>query len=209
MRRDVLLRAAVLTVSLVAAIVSAWLLARAITPTIYVQGPVAPQILPFGSGYSGSPQLAKDFEQVRQNAETVIGTLNHRGAFYRSTSEYLEWCAFGLTTLLTLMAGALGIVWDGDSGGTKALIDKIESSSVPKRRRSRKRLVVAIGVLSGLSTVATSAQTKLRAKAEDTFAAAKIFRAVVDTRRASIDSAETEAGAERELTALRDYLATI
>lgn len=157
--------------------------------------PPAPAVLPIGSAFDDNPQIpVAEFKQKFATGVRVMNEEHTNALKNRSLSLWAEWLSFGLTSLITLIAGATGKTLQAPeksgepvarepAGEAQRLESPAISGGVRPRRGHRSRAMVLVGFLAALASVSTGFSSRLKSASEEFSAASQEINSVLSTSR--------------------------
>lgn len=186
-------RIALLVVGLTMCALAAWTLLHGTSGVPELQ---APEI---GSAFAGNTLLTASeiktgFDEAGKRFDSILA-----GA--RLTSKWanlMEWFAFGLGALVSLMAGVLGIVKEDDPAS--ATMKKLAGA------RRGKWLLPLVGLIAASGTVAGSTASRLRTAKDEQIAAATEIRDAIKSARQDVLKAKSAGDARDALDQLKIVL---
>jgi hypothetical protein len=184
-------------------------------------------VLPFGTGFSGSPSLPqKALEATQAKVERTTSRLVGEGAHLKRVSGWLDVSAFGIMTLLTFIGGFVGVTVEAkpielaeeirkqsetsdarpptnNQDFNAAANMRIQASNQHITRRApyltTHRLALAVGVLSAAASASNAAANKFASLAEARFKAADDLQERAEVKRAAIDASDGDESVARRL----------
>jgi uncharacterized YccA/Bax inhibitor family protein len=147
-------------------------------------------------GFSGYPVKisAQEIDQVFDKAKR---SMEHKASSYRNweiTSIVTTWLAFGLSAIITLMAGFHGTLREENPSSASSLMEKLNQ---------RGKTVRLIGLVAGLVTVLTAASVKSKQIGTEERQKAVDLRDLITASYKDIQNASSEADARAVLEKLR------
>jgi len=168
-----------------------------------------PQILGVGSGFTAVAGISEqEIENGFAKAKACWEKELDAGDSWHLASEIAAWISFGLTALITLMAGAYGrpfAALEPTPEERAALIEELKSGKTPASRRRGARLVLMVGVLGAAASVLTAAGSKCEVPAQEHYKrAAKIHGVIIQARKTLSSTDTTQREAQDALETMAD-----
>jgi len=146
-----------------------------------------PEVPGLGRGLEGSGSGAKEMEAAVEHAKQVMYA-KYRGAhLYQWSSRVIDWIGFGLTSMITLVAGVLGRSLRPGEDPIAATKETVGTDST----QSSRRWVTAVGVLAALASVMIGLSSKLQAESQRVMDQAEKVKAMISASRKDYFSAPT------------------
>lgn len=149
------------------------------------------------------PAWAEEYRQLTDQAGQLATGLAQQGHRAERWSEYADWLAFGLSSLIMILAGYVGRL--PESGGDAlAVAHALQAAEGTKKKgrgkralSSRSRFAAMVGVAAALVATATGASNRLQASAARSLDSAKVVSEALGkaSRAASGASSDTEVAA--------------
>ena len=154
--------------------------------------PHLPQIpgLARGGAVSGLP--TREMEDALDRAKQAMYA-RHRGAHaFAWSSRIVDWIGFGLTSAITLIAGALGRVMRPGDDPAAAAHEALASGTTS----SSRRWVTIVGVIAALASVMIGLSSRLQSESQREMDQAEKLRLLIVTARKDFINASTPEQAE-------------
>lgn len=166
--------------------------------------PAIPEILKGSSGFTSNVVLTEpekaDIQKQFDAAWAAAEELNRRGRMQSDLSQYADWAAFCISSLITLLAGYFGkSMVPADTthldikDAAQLIAQAAEENSKKKGRPAKKRplsrrvnVASVVGVLAALATIATVTSNRFQiAASKNAENSSKLGDAIVQARKAA------------------------
>lgn len=154
------------------------------------------------SAFDENPTIPSEEFRTKFN-DGVVTLTSYRTAYQtlRREQQIADWSAFGLTSLITLLAGYLGIGKLPHEVTTDAGLAR----GVPRKTKGTATLLTVIGVMAALASTSTGVSNRLEALAEKRWKQAVDLNEHLSEIRIEWYSAKTKEDAFRILGKLDTY----
>jgi hypothetical protein len=172
-----------------------WIIATLATEPLVTSLPEVPG-LGRGGEVSGLPsgEMEAALERAKQTMYAAFRGA-HRSAW---TSRLVDWIGFGLTSAITVIAGALGRNPHPGDDPADAARQALETNST----RAARRWVNAVGVIAALASVMIGLSSRLQADSQRSLDQAEKLRVVIATARKDFLNAQNSEDAQAIVTNL-------
>ncbi|MBV8311474.1 MAG: hypothetical protein JO344_13920 [Planctomycetaceae bacterium] len=113
-----------------------------------------PQVLGLGRGLGGTEMAAKEMESALERAKQVMSAKYVGVHRYQWSSRLVDWAGFGLTSAITLIAGALGRALRTGEDPASAVREALEAQTATSTRRWANivgAIAATVSIMIGLS----------------------------------------------------------
>ncbi|MFP2899750.1 hypothetical protein [Corallococcus sp. 4LFB] len=178
-------------------------------PTLWLD-----EVASFTPHPSLTPDRREEVRKLREQANLYVRTYVARNRSNAQRAQYSEWLAFGLSSLITVLAGYFGQLPEpgtspaAPSPGSPATGGP-QPARVPKRGAravSRSRFAVMVGVVGALAAVSTGFSNRLQAAAAKSLAEAKVISEAFEKTMKIAAAPTSEADLEEALESLQQTL---
>lgn len=157
-----------------------------------------------------TPAREAEFRQLTDEASRLATVLAQQGRQAARWSEYADWLAFGLSSLIMILAGYFGRL--PESGGDAlAVAHALQAGEGAKKKGRAKRAVSSpsrfaamVGVAAALVATATGASNRLQASSARSLDSAKVVSEALGKASRAAASASSEAEVAGALQDLRE-----
>jgi hypothetical protein len=162
-----------------------------------------------GDAFSGNVALPKaKIQAAFQEGSTFLAKHVQEAREARHLADIFEWVAFVLAGVVTLLAGALGIVGDRAAENALAMLQQqtADGSARAKHRLAFRNLAVIVGLLSAGSGIATAAAHRLKEDETRELDTSRKVQDLLNQARRDVQKATESTDAESVLDGLRQSL---
>jgi hypothetical protein len=162
-----------------------------------------------GDAFSGNVALPKaKIQAAFQEGSTLLAKHVQEAREARHLADIFEWVAFVLAGVVTLLAGALGIVGDRAAENALAMLQQqtADGSARAKHRLAFRNLAVIVGLLSAGSGIATAAAHRLKEDETRELDTSRKVQDLLNQARRDVQKATESTDAESVLDGLRQSL---
>jgi hypothetical protein len=146
-----------------------------------------PEIPGLGRGLEGPGSGAKEMEVAVEHAKQVMYAKYRWAHFYQWWSRVVDWIGFGLTSMITLVAGVPGRSLRPGEDPTSLVKEAVGTDST----QSSRRWVTTVGVIAALASVMIGLSSKLQAESQRAMDQGEKGRALISTSQKDYFSAAT------------------
>ncbi|RKG82534.1 hypothetical protein D7W79_02420 [Corallococcus exercitus] len=161
-----------------------------------------------------TPDRREEIRKLRDQANLHVSTYIARNRSDAQRSQYAEWIAFGLSSLITLLAGYFGQLPEPAAapsapdpasqatGGAQTA----RSPTRGARAVSRSRFAVMVGVVGALAAISTGFSNRFQVAAAKSLVEAKIISEALEKTMKIAAAPTSEADLEEALQSLQQTL---
>ena len=146
-----------------------------------------PEVPALGRGLEGPGSGAKEMQSAVDHAKQVMYAKYRSAHVYQWSSRVIDWVGFGLTSMITLVAGVLGRSLRPGEDPTAAVKEVVGTDST----QSSRRWVTAVGGIAALASVMIGLSSKLQAESQRAMDQGEKVRALISTSQKDYFSAAT------------------
>ena len=172
------------------AILIIWVAATLVTQPLSAR---LPQVLGLGRGLGGSEMAAKEMESALERAKQVMSAKYVGAHRYQWSSQLVDWAGFGLTSAITLIAGALGRALRTGEDPASAVREALEAQTATSTRRWAN----IVGAIAATASIMIGLSSRLQSESQRQLGQAENLRQLITSARKDYLSAP---GPEEALT---------
>ncbi len=161
-----------------------------------------PQVLGLGRGLGGTGIADKEMESALDQAKQVMSAKYVGAHRYQWSSRLVDWVGFGLTSAITLIAGALGRALRAGEDPVSAAREAIESQTATSTRRWAN----IVGAIAASASIMIGLSSRLQSESQAQLGKAENLRQLITSARKDYLSAP---GPEEALTVATNLKAEV
>jgi hypothetical protein len=158
------------------AILIIWVTATLVTQPLSVR---LPQVLGLSRGLGGTEMAAKEMESALERAKQVMSARYVGAHRYQWSSRLVDWVGFGLTSAITLIAGALGRAVRTGEDPASAVREALEARTTTSTRRWAN----IVGAIAATASIMIGLSSRLQSESQRQLGQAENLRQLITTAR--------------------------
>jgi hypothetical protein len=158
------------------AVLIIWVTAALVTQPFSAHPPQVPGL---GRGLAGTERAAKEMEAALERAKLVMSAKYVGAHRYQWSSRLVDWIGFGLTSAITLIAGALGRAVRAGEDPASAAREALESQTATSTRRWAN----IVGAIAATASIMIGLSSRLQSEAQRQLGQADNLRQLITAAR--------------------------
>ena len=158
------------------AILVIWVTATLVTQPLSAR---LPQIVGLSRGLGGTEAASKEMDTVLERAKRVMSARYVGSHRYQWLSRLVDWVGFGLTSAITLIAGALGRALRPGEDPASAVREGLEAQTATSTRRWAN----IVGAIAASASIMIGLSSRLQSESQRQLGQAENLRQVITSAR--------------------------
>jgi hypothetical protein len=138
-----------------------------------------PQVLGLGRGLGGTENADKEMESALERAKQVMSAKYVGAHRYQWSSRLVDWVGFGLTSAITLIAGALGRALRAGEDPASAVREALEA----QKATSTRRWANIVGAIAATASIMIGLSSRLQSESQEQLNQAENLRQLITSAR--------------------------
>jgi hypothetical protein len=161
-----------------------------------------PQVLGLSRGLGGTENADKEMESALERANQVMSAKYVGAHRFQWSSRLVDWVGFGLTSAITLIAGALGRALRAGEDPASAAREALEAQTATSNRRWAN----IVGAIAATASIMIGLSSRLQSASQEQLNQAENLRQLITSARKDYLSAP---GPEEALTVATNLQAEV